>query len=248
VIGAGGLGSEPTTARRFEVRLRQVAFVENDALKSPMRIDGAVEEKEMLSTGDSIYISYPENRPPKIGQRYSVYTPGNTVKHPKSGAVVGAYVRILGQLQVQSVKKDKRALAVITQSNAEIERGAFVGPLVIELKTVPPARASVSAQGTILAMLEKDALIGSGEVVFVDLGEKSGVEVGNRLYVVRRGDALDTAIDAELSAGQDDRRFPARALGEIVIVDVGRQVSIALVTLAVQEISIGDLVMMQKAP
>ena len=243
-----GLGTEPTTARRFEVRLRQVAFVENDALKSPMKVDGAVEEKLMLSAGDSIYVSYPENRPPKVGQRYSVYTLGNTVKHPKGGAPVGAYVRVLGQVEVQSVKKDKLARAVIIESNSEIERGAFVGPLVIELKTVPPARASVNAQGTIVAMLEKDALVGTGEVVFVDLGEKSGVEVGNRLYVVRRGDAIDTGNAVDLGAGQDDRRFPARALGEVVIVDVGRQVSIALVTLAVQEIAIGDLVMMQKAP
>ena len=31
--------------------------------------------------------------------------------------------------------------------------------------------------------------------------------------------------------GQDDRRFPARALGEIVIVEVGEKISIGLVTL-----------------
>jgi hypothetical protein len=46
--------------------------------------------------------------------------------------------------------------------------------------------------------------------------------------------------------GADDRRFPARSLGEVVIVEVGDNVSIGLVTLAVQEMSIGDLVMMQK--
>ena len=47
--------------------------------------------------------------------------------------------------------------------------------------------------------------------------------------------------------GQDDRRFPARALGEIVIVEVGEKVSVGLVTLSVQEMGVGDLVMMQKA-
>ena len=45
--------------------------------------------------------------------------------------------------------------------------------------------------------------------------------------------------------GQDDRQFPARALGEIVIVEVGDKISVGLVTLAVQEMSVGDLVMMQ---
>jgi hypothetical protein len=246
--GNPGLGAEPAPARRFDVKLRQVAFVENDALKSPMKIDGSVEEKEMLSTGDGVYVSYPDKRPPKVGQRYSVYTVGNTVKHPRGGATVGAYVRILGTVEIQSVKQGKLARGVITDSTFEIERGALVGPLVVELKTVPPARPTVDAQGTIIAVLERDQLIGAGEVVFVDLGEKSGVDVGNRMYVVRRGDALDATDRGEMPEGQDDRRFPARALGEVVIVDVGRQVSIALVTLAVQEIGIGDLVMMQKAP
>ena len=36
-----------------------------------------------------------------------------------------------------------------------------------------------------------------------------------------------------------------RALGQIVIVDVGDRISVGLVTLSVQEMNIGDLVMMQ---
>jgi len=100
------------------------------------------------------------------------------------------------------------------------------------------------AQGTIVAMLTKDQLIGQGEIVFVDLGKGSGVEVGNRLYVVRRGDALPPK--SKDTVGQDDRRFPARALGEVVIVELGQKISVGLVTLAVQEMSVGDIVMMQK--
>jgi hypothetical protein len=93
-------------------------------------------------------------------------------------------------------------------------------------------------------MLAKEQLIGRGEVVFLDLGKGSGVEPGNRLFVVRRGDALPD--QSKYTVGQDDRRFPARTLGEIVIVEVGDNVSIGLVTLSVQEMGIGDLVIMQK--
>jgi hypothetical protein len=81
--------------------------------------------------------------------------------------------------------------------------------------------------------------------VFIGLGKDSGVEAGNRLYVVRRGDALPPK--SKTTIGQDDRRFPARALGEIVIVEVGEKISVGLVTLSVQEMGVGDLVMMQKA-
>jgi LysM domain len=232
----------PAPAKSSSVGLKQTAFVEKTDLDKSITVDGSVDEKEMLAIGDSVYLSYSANNPPKVGQRYSVYKPDNTVKH--DGKDVGSFVRIIGAVEVVSIKEDKRARGVIVESNQEIERGAKVGPLQKQFKNVTPVPPEVNAQGAIVAMLTKDQLIGQGEVVFVDLGKKSGVKVGNRLFVVRRGDALPQVHGN--TVGQDDRRFPARALGEVVIVEVGENISIALVTLAVQEMSVGDIVMMQK--
>jgi len=233
----------PAPSKTSNVGLKQVAFVEKSDLDKSIKVDGGVDEKELLTIGDSIYISYPSNNPPKVGERYTVYKPENKVK--SGGKEQGAYVRILGTVEVVSVKQDKRAKAVIREANQEIERGANIGPLVKQFKNVPPVPAKVDAQGNIVAMLTKDQLIGQGEVVFVDLGKSSGVEVGNRMFVVRRGDAKPPK--SKDTVGQDDRRYPARSLGEVTIVEVGDKVSIGLVTLSVREMSVGDLVMMQKA-
>jgi hypothetical protein len=191
-----------------------------------------------------VYLSYPAGKPPKPGDRYSIYVPNNVVR--AGSTEVGAYVHVLGTLQVLSVKQDKQAQGVILEANQEIERGAKVGPLLTTFRTVPPVPPKVNAQGTVVAMLTYDQLVGQGEVVFIDLGRRSGVEVGNRMFVVRRGDALPSRMNEQ--TGQDDRKFPARALGEIVLVDVGDRISVGLVTLAVQEMNIGDLVMMQASP
>jgi hypothetical protein len=229
----------PAPAQRTDVGIKQTAFVEKSDLDRSMTIDGAVDEKVLLGVGDSVYISYPKNKPPQVGQRYSIYTPDHDVKG------YGSYVHVLGMLEVVSVIENKRARGVIVESNQEIERGAKVGPLLKEFKTVAPVPPSVDAQGQIVAMLTSDQLIGKGEVVFIDLGKSAGVEVGNRMHVVRRGDA-HPALN-ETNVGQDDRRFPARAVGEVVIVDVGEKISVGLVTLAVQELGVGDLVVMQKS-
>jgi hypothetical protein len=231
----------PAPQRRIEVGIKQTAFVEKSDLDKSITIDGGVDEKVLLGNGDSVYLSYPAGRPPKVGDRYSIYVPGNPVK--SGGTEVGAYVHVLGTLEVASVKQDKQARGVIVDANREIERGAKVGPLLKTFKTVPPSPPKVDAQGTVVAMLTYDQLVGQGEVVFVDLGKRSGVEVGNRMFVVRRGDAYPKNMQRQV--GQDDRAFPARALGEIVIVDVGDRISVGLVTLAVQEMSVGDIVMMQ---
>ncbi len=232
----------PAPAQSRSVGLKQTAFVEKSDLDKSIKIDGGVDEKELFTTGDSVYLSYPANNPPKVGQRYSIYRPGNSVK--SDGNNHGSYVRIIGAIEVASVKQDKRARGVIVDANQEIERGDKVGPLLKQFKNVTPVPSKVDAQGTIVAMLQKDQLIGRGEVVFLNLGKSSGVEAGNRLFVVRRGDALPD--QSKYTVGQDDRRFPARTLGEVVVVEVGDKVSIGLVTLSVQEMGVGDLVIMQK--
>lgn len=234
----------PAPTQRANVVLKETTFVEKADLDRSITVDGSVDEKLLLAQGDAIYLSYPANHAPKVGQRYMIYRPESDVS--SGGKVLGAYVRILGTVEIVSVKQDKRARGVILEVNREIERGAKVGPLVTQYKTVAPVPPKVDAQGAIVAMLHADQLIGHGEVVFVDLGKSSGVEIGNRLFVVRRGDAFPAL--SSTTVGQDDRRFPARALGEILLVEVGEKVSIGLVTVAVQEMGIGDLVMMQKAP
>jgi hypothetical protein len=233
----------PAPASRTRVGLKQRAFVEKSDLDKSITVDGAPDEKQLLTIGDSVYLSYPPNNPPKVGQRYSVYRPDNTVK--AGGKDVGSYVHILGALEIVSVKQDKRARGVIVEAHREIERGAKIGPLIRRSNTVQPVPPRVAPQGNIVAMLAQDQLIGQGEVVFIDLGKGSGVAVGNRMFVVRRGDALPP--QSRTTVGQNDPAFPARALGEIVIVEVGDKISIALVTLAVQEMGVGDHVLMQKA-
>jgi hypothetical protein len=246
--GSGSGNSQPDVvpppARNTQVGIKQLAFVEKSDLDKSITIDGSLDEKVLLGKGDEVYLSYPPNKPPQVGQRYTIYQPDNPVK--SKGKEVGAYVHVLGTVEVQSVRQDKRARGTIVESNQEIERGAKVGPLVKAYKTVPPVPPKVDAQGNVVAVLKQTELIGQGELIFVDLGKGSGIEVGNRLFVVRRGDAYPKWGPHD-TTGQDDRRFPARALGEIVVVEVGENMSVGLVTLAVQEMGAGDIVMMQKS-
>lgn len=237
--------ARPAPSRNFSVELRQHAFVDQDSIDTSIRIDGSVDEKALLAQGDAVFLTYDSRKTPKVGDRYSVYVPGEKVT--SKGKLVGSSVKILGTLEIVSVKKDKRARGVITEAFEEIERGARVGELKRKLMTTPSKAPKVDAAGNIVALVTRTDLIGQGEVVFIDLGEAAGVEVGNRMFVVRRGDALIPHMEPGSGVGQNDARFPARAIGEIVIVDVGKKVSIGLVTLAVQEMGVGDQVMMQAA-
>ena len=245
---AGGtpISATPTPDRAVEVTLRQVAFIDKKHLDSAWRVIGSVEERELLSLQDEIYISYPKNDVPQVGQVYSIYAEDRKVNHPKGGAEVGSYVRILGEVEIRAVKQDKQARGRIVAVSGEIERGARVGPLLTQFKNVQPVANQVDAEGTILAMLGNDLMVAAGEVVFLDLGKGQGVQPGNVLYVVRRGDAFDDNMTPRERIGQNDDRYPARSLGKVVLVQVGETMSIGLVTLAIEEMGVGDKVLMRK--
>jgi hypothetical protein len=249
--GAGDRGPiairDTRPERRGWFTLRQLAFVDRENLEFSAQVEGSTDEKLLLSQGDTIYLSYPEGKPPRVGQRYAIYSERRRVDHPSSRKNVGAYVRVMGELEVVSVKKDKRARAIITDSADVIERGMRVGPLERTFRDVQPTPNQTDLQGTIVAQLEADQLIGARQVVFIDKGENDGVRTGNTMFAVRRGDAHPPPGGRVSNRGLDDRRYPARAIGEVLIVQAGKQTSVGLVSLSIMEIEPGDLVIMRRA-
>lgn len=234
--------TRPASTSAFE--LRQLAFVASENLRAPMKVVGSPAEKMLLASGDEVYLSYPGGHPPRVGQRFSVYQEKQKVKHPDSGKVVGAYVKIMGDVEVISVKQGKRARAVILDSVDAIERGMEVGPLKRQFMNVEPTPDKVNLRASIVAELSSEQLIGARQVVFLDRGSRQGLEVGNRLEVVRRGDAYASEMGPKANVGKDDTRYPARSIGEVMVVEVGRSSAVAVVTRSEQEFGIGDHVVM----
>jgi hypothetical protein len=245
-LGIGrSMGTSAGPARNAS--LRQIAFVDDEELKYAGTINGSPEEKVMLSPGDEVYVDYPEGKPPQIGQRYAVYSSAETIKHPESKEVVGAYITLHGEVRITEVKKGRRARAMLTYATDVIERGMRVGPTRTQFKDVAPRPAERDLEGVIIAMLGMDQIIGERMVIFIDRGADDGLKPGNQMRVLRRGDAYVGKMGPSGNAGQDDRRYPDNDLGQIIVVEVGKKSSIAFVTHTNHEVEIGDHVVMRTA-
>jgi hypothetical protein len=248
--GGGGGTADKSAGRRTDsgaFELRQLAFVDLDDLRYAGKIDGSPEEKQMLARGDEAYVAYPPSAPPKVGQKHSIYQKQRDVVHPETGKVVGAYVKVVGEIEILSVKKDKRARAIINDSVDPIERGDLVGSLRQRYVAIAPTAAKADVQATIIGLIGADQLIGARQVVFIDRGKADGILPGNRMYAVRRGDAYAEVMAPGANLGNNDRRYPARALGELLVVETGKRTSLAVVTMSVQELGIGDHVVLSRA-
>jgi len=95
-----------------------------------------------------------------------------------------------------------------------------------------------------VADISADQLIGARQVVVLDRGSEHRVKVGNKLHVVRRGDAYQKVMGPRSNIGKNDARYPARSIGEVMVVQTGKRNSIAVVTRSDKEFGVGDHVLM----
>ena len=176
-------------------------------------------------------------------------------------------MQILGTVKVNQYDPDQHvARGQIIESLDVIERGAHVGPLVRSFSVTPPRRNDAEVTAHVLASLHPNVLFGQNQVVFLDKGEAAGLKPGNRLFVVRRGDAWRNSLvtpAAGYRVSPDDERpmppmentpgphraadkYPDEVVAELRILAVKKETSVAFVSQSTHEIEVNDLAVARK--
>jgi hypothetical protein len=223
---------------------RHDTFVTPRQLAESGAVTAAFEEKLLLSNLDRAYARFKVATDVKAGETYVIYRTERAIKHPRTGELFGWQSTVLGAAKVVSVDK-KVATLVITQAFDPIERGAMLGPWTEKfLKRVERRANGRELTGVIIGgQVQVVTQLGEHHVVFLDRGQKDGVEEGNVFSVVRSGDPYGRSP----YRASWDRRFPLETIGELLVIDVRERASAALVTRSRTELLIGDRVWMRAA-
>jgi hypothetical protein len=223
-------------------------------------ITGASEDKMFLSQYDQVYLHIDKGHDVKLGEELTVFRPLRT-------AAAGAIVQINGTVRInQWNEKDRVARAQIVESLNVIERGAKIGPVVRSFEVVAPRRNDADVQAHVLASVHPNEFWGQNQVVFINKGEDAGLKVGNRLFIIRRGDAWRQSLvtphagyrvspddekpmpPMEQTPGsrKDEPSYPDEVVGELRVVAVKKDTATCLVTQARREIELNDLAVARK--
>jgi hypothetical protein len=224
---------------------RHDTFVTPRELAESGAIHASSEEKLMLANLDRAYAQFENGADVKVGETYVVYKTERAIAHPdKPKEIIGYQSVVLGSAKVVAVE-DKAATLVIQQSFEPIERGALLGPWTQKFfRPVERKPNKHALDGQIVgAQVEVMTQLGENHVVFVDRGEKDGVEEGNVFVVLRSGDPYGQ----NPHRGHWDDSLPIEAVGELMVIDVKDHASTALVTRSLKELMIGDRVEMRPA-
>jgi hypothetical protein len=225
--------------------LREIGFVEAKDLAVSAVISGSREEKIMLSTGDQAYMSFPRERPLRAGERYTVFVADteHPIRVPGSNAILGYLVRIHGDIVVDQIADQKSARGTLVDLMDSVERGYQISPLVRQFRRVEPRPSGVNLEVRIVAAFSSAHMLSAETFVVLSRGKKDGVEIGNRSFVVRRGDGYRRVME-----GWDkfDPNYPNEVVGELWVVDVREDTALAWIARSSKEIHVGELAEMRK--
>lgn len=240
------------------VFLRNEGYIEDEGTQNWGEISGAPVDKMFLTDNDALYLRIVGDHEIKIGQELTIYRP---IK--KAGD--GTLIEIQGTVRVdQWNQKEGIARAKVTETLDAIERGARVGPLRRQFEVVPPKRNEKDVEANVLTSVHAHNFFGQHQVVFINKGEGVGLEVGNRLQVIRQGDAWHKSLTTRSSARRialesdsaaaveyvpgprDDSSLPEEVVGELRVISVRKNTAMCILTGSRREIEEGDRVVARK--
>ena len=231
--------------------LRESGLVSPEEMRLAGSLDASFEEKDMLSTFDTAYVRFPSRVEVNVGDRIILFRPIGDIVQPVTGRKLGTQTQSMGEAKVISFNGEL-ATVQITRTWEEIERGDLARPWTEQNVRVAPKPNTREMKGVIVSAVRRGlTTYGESNEVFIDRGERDGVEVGNTFAVIRKGDGLrDAAVDGNShNMGATGARargvaVPNENVGLLLVIDVKDRLSTAVVVKSVKELQAGDVVEM----
>jgi hypothetical protein len=250
------------------VFLRERGYIDDPDKDVWGQVVGAREERQLLSDQHHIYMILRPGADVKPGQQLTIFQESRKPPVPDGARrPPGSIIAFKGTVKVQAFDAQTRvARGEVIESLDTIERGFKVGPIGRRFYVVPPAPAQVDLRGRVLTSMYPHVLMGKDQVVFIDRGENDGIQAGNRLFVVRRGDIWRESLLTTTTMAStrilmdvpepltyeatplegDEETFPEETVAELRIIRAHKYSSLALITESNEEVEPGDQVVARK--
>ncbi len=238
--------------------LRDEGYVEDETKENWGEITGAPEERIFLADLDEVYMHVGQGHEVKIGEELTIFRPTRSLG-------TGEIVQIQGTVRIDDWDaKTRVARGRIVETLDSIERGARIGPVGRRFDVVAPARNEVDVSAQVIASVKLHEFFGQNQVVFIDKGADDGLKVGNRFFVMRRGDAWRQTLANDTSArriaiesrspaetervprARDESKYPQEVTAELRILSLHKHSATCIVTQSVHEIELGELAVARK--
>jgi len=212
--------------------INSIGFIKKEAVRPLGIIVRAKEEKRLISEGDIVYIRPLVKDIFRVGKRFTVFRTGKLVKNPETDNPIGVHHLILGVVKIEKLRPNLVIGKVIKLFRA-IHSDDLVMPYIERSPRIVLCEASPSLKGEIILGEEEETVLGTNQIVYIDIGKDDGVRIGQRFSVYRQEKGY---IDPE----KEITDLPSVNVGEILVLAVEDRASAALIIKSYETINIGS--------
>jgi hypothetical protein len=146
------------------------------------KVDG---KKEMISTGDLVYIRPDNNSSLNPDEKYTIYRTLKPIHNSETNAYIGIQHYLAGTVEI-TLKRPEFVLGRIAASYRPIQVGDFLMPYKRRLPRVPLQKSPEGLNGQIIESEEHQTIFGEAAIAFIDKGEQDGVNPGQLYWIYRQ--------------------------------------------------------------
>ncbi|GEM_PF-5705571 len=213
----------------YFIRVGYEGFISKYELKSYGRIVASDSEKVLYSQGDYLYINMGESAGIIPGDKFVVFEMQEPVFSPRYRRKIGYLVRIKGVLEVKEVFKDT-AKVYVTKSYDAIMIGDSIKPFEKFPHHIEIKKSEANVDGYIIATIDNRNAVGEGDVVYLDIGKRDNVEIGNVVEIYQPARKVYDPIKSRYE------HIPPLLVGKAIILSVQDRTSVALIFRSYKEI------------
>jgi hypothetical protein len=238
-LGGNALPSVPASV--IEPLLSQPLIVEENELASAPRIFATQEDHVFLGRGDKAYA----RGDLKGANSFQVFRPGEPLRDPVTGKLLGYEATYLGTATVLAAAKGGSDVTTLSIATAKEEMGtgdrllpAPPTPL-INYAPHPPERPVDARVASIYGGV---TVAGQNQIVSVNRGAVDGLDIGTVLQLYHTGKTVtDTTAKAGWFGGHPQVKLPDEQYGSLFVFRVFQHVSYGLIMNVSEPVEVGDV-------
>jgi LysM repeat protein len=178
--------SELTKLVNFEyAAIDRVGFIRKEPILPHGTIFKVEGQKEMISTGDLVYIKPRENFALMPGDKYTVYRTLKPIKDSKTNEFIGFQHYFTGAVEIM-IKRPEFVVGRIVATYRPIKVGDLMMPYMSRMQSISMAPSPPGLEGTIIGSEEHEGIFGENTIAFIDKGKSAGVEPGQLYWIFKQ--------------------------------------------------------------
>jgi hypothetical protein len=265
---SGGFLNRRPLVAKDTIFLRDAGYIDDPMKDVWGELVGSQEEQMLLTQGNNVYMILRPGVDLRLGQLLTVFRSVRTPDAvPGARRPPGEIIAFKGTVKVDDWNpKTRMARGHLIESLDAVERGDKIGPVGRRFEVVPPKPSEGDIEARVLTSLYPHEVIGQNQIAFIDRGSKDGLLPGNRLLLVRKGDAWRRTLETTTTMARTrvhtdvpehvqtdvtplhgkSEDFPEEVTGELRVLRTDDYSSVTLVTSSKFEIEPGDRAVARK--